>query len=620
MRLTVLSSWSAILAVAAAIACGDPPTGGGRPPEPGKPTITSSELVAGGEGRVTGTHLDVVSATTLLVDGAAVTTTAQSATEIRFRMPAPRACETDGRTVSVSAGTLTHSGRLAVPGTIALRVGESRVVAISTSSGDCLQLPAGAERYVLSFLNPSLDAAATPDPLLTVRAWTGSGAGPGASLARIPASPARAAEPTRPVFAVAAGAHTYGDSPAPLDPRYPTATVGDTLPWMDWWGSAVPNCNDARERIPMIRIVVVAVSASGKTVIAYDTRSAHGGAWTSPASAARLTRMAEMMDKWGIAAVRETMDRGYQPLRGAGGRWFHVFRTDVPGWSVDNNDAPQTACRHSSEVASTVGPDVPPQTDAQVEYLAGLAIHEYGHHAETVYRIRKWGSFTPPMRVSTTWGSLGEVWAQTVQETAARLASGQATSASYAPLNNALSNIPYADFYLNGYGETPSQSMWRVTTGAHRGGYYDQGTRFMMYLRELWGDAQIGSVRERFFIHVQELPRYDVPSLAGLVGLSATDALDRWSLAEATDDLVDPAVAAAEGLPQIRSWAPHDHAPLPSVTVSRTTDSTWPVLVGRGNYAALYLFADGEQSGKGLSLTFEQVAVTPFIARITRVR
>lgn len=36
--------------------------------------------------------------------------------------------------------------------------------------------------------------------------------------------------------------------------------------------------------------------------------------------------------------------------------------------------------------------------------------------------------------------------------------------------------------------------------------------------------------------------------------------------------------------------------------------------------AALYLFADGEQSVKGSSLTFEQVTATPFIARITRVR
>ena len=42
------------------------------------------------------------------------------------------------------------------------------------------------------------------------------------------------------------------------------------------------------------------------------------------------------------------------PVTGAGGRWFHVFRSDVPGWTVDNNDAPQTACRYASEVPSTI--------------------------------------------------------------------------------------------------------------------------------------------------------------------------------------------------------------------------------------------------------------------------
>lgn len=604
----------AILALAAALACGDP-TGGGPPPQPPAPTITAAELVAGGDGRITGTHLDKLSGS-VTVDGAAVTPTAQSATEIRFRMPSPRPCETDGRPVAVTAGTLAHTGRLSVPGTIALRVGESRVLA----TAGCIQLPAGVERYVLSILNPGLEPSATPDALLTVRAWSGGGAAPGASATRVATGAVKPVEVPDRRAALAAGSHAFSDAPQPFDPRHATAVVGDTLPWLNWWGSTVPNCAEPRDRMPVVRIVVAAVSASGKTVIAYDTRSVHGGAWASAPVRARLARMAEMMEKWAVPAVRESMDPAFQPLRGAGGRWFHVFRPDVPGWSVDNNDAPQTACRHSSEVPSTVGPDMPPQNDAQTEYLAGLAIHEFGHHAETVYRIRKWGSYTPPMRLTTTWGGLSEAWAQVVQETAARLASGQPTSASYAPLDVAGSNIPYADFYLNGYGEGAAQSLWSVTTGASRGGYYDQGTRFLLYLRELWGDAQLGSARERFFIRAQELPHYDVQSVAGLVGLSPAAALDRWSLAEATDDLVDPAAAAAEGLPQLRSWAPQDGSPLPSLTVPRTVDSTWPIVVGRGNYAALYLFADGEHAGKGLSLTFENVGSRPVVARITRVR
>ena len=419
--------------------------------------------------------------------------------------------------------------------------------------------------------------------------------------------------------AAAAGTHQYAESPAPFDARYATATVGDTLPWVDWWGSALPNCADARERIPTIRIVVAATSSTGKTVIAFDARSTRAHEWTTPAVRARLTRAAEMMDKWAVAAVRESMDRDYQPLKGAGGRWFHVFRTDVPGWTVDNNDAPQTACRYSSEVPSTIGPDAIPEYDSQVEYLAGLAIHEYGHHAATVYSIRRWGSYTPPMRVSTGWSATGEVWAQTVQETASRLASNQPTAARYDPLNATNSGIPFTDFYLNGHGGSPTQSLWSITPGS-RGGYYDHGTRFLLYLRERWGDAVIGSMGARFYASAVALPHYDVPSLAGLVGLTATEALDQWSLAEATDDLVDPAAGAARGLPQIQSWVPSTAAPHSSVRLPRSANSARTLTVGRGNYAALYLFADEADAGKGLSLTFDSFGSAPFLVRITRLR
>lgn len=607
-----------VAAITATMGCGDP-TGKGPPPQPGNPSITASVLTAGGEGMLQGTHLDKL-AGTVSVDGVAVTPTSRSQTEIRFPMPPARPCEVDGRPVSVQAGTLAHTGQLEVAGALALQVGESRVLTREQMASLCLQLPAGSESYVLTALNPSLEPAPAPDALFTVRSWTGNGNDASAALVRAEAaeSPSFSPEMRSPRFALSAATHHYSENPEPFDPRYATAGVGDTLPWVDWWGRQ-PNCGQSREVIPTINIVIAAVSASGKTVFAYDARSSHGPRWSSATVRARLTRAAEIMERWAVPAVREVMGREYQPLKGAGGRWFHVFRTDVPGWTIDNNDAPQTACRFSSEVPSTISPDSPPEFDAQVEYLAGLLIHEYGHHAESVYRIRRWGSATPPVRVSTGWSGLGEVWAQTVQETAARLASGQPTAARYAPLDAANSNIPYADFYLNGYGESPGQSLWGITVD-NRGGYYDQGTRFVMYLRERWGDAAIGSTRERFFERVQEQPHYGVPSMAALAGLSATAALDEWSLAEATDDLVAAAAAAARGLPQIQSWTPGDAGPLPSARIHRTVDAVRRLSAGSGNYAALYLYADGSDAGRGISLTFGEFGAVPVVARITRLR
>lgn len=360
-------------------------------------------LTAGGEGRLQGTHLDQLAGSSITVDGTPVAPSATTETEIRFPMPRTGTCEVDGRAVRIGAGQLQHTGKLIVPSVLTLGPGESRLLRREDLAAACLQVPAGNRRYVLTALNASLTPAAAPDVLMTVRTSAGGEGGATASSRAdfYPAAPREIVPPRS--AGSAAGPHRYVDQPVPFDPRYATAAVGDTLPWVDWWGPTYPNCAGAREQIPTIRIVIAAVSASGQAVIAYDARSTQSAAWTSEPVRARLGRMAEMMDRWAVGAVREVMGPGYVPLRGAGGRWFHVFRPDVAGWSVDNNDAPQTACRFSSEVPSTVGPDSPPTNDAQ-EYLAGLAIHEYGHHAELVDRLRRWGSYTPPNRVSATWG------------------------------------------------------------------------------------------------------------------------------------------------------------------------------------------------------------------------
>ncbi len=375
MKTNAIPATAALLALTTALACAGDPAGGRPPLLTENPAISGSVLTSGGEGVLQGSYLDKVTGT-ITVDGVAITATVRSQTEIRFAMPPGRPCEVDGRPVAVQARSLAHTGQLEVAGTLVLQVGESRLLTREEMDGMCLQLPAGSERYVLTGLNPGLDPAPAPEVLFTVRGWSGSGSSAATPSTRAPVAEHRASHPSPSRTFAAAGTHQYAESPAPFDPRYATAGVGDTLRWVDWWGSAYPNCADTRERVPTIPIVVTALSSSKKTVIAFDARSPQNEAWTNPAVRPRLTRAAEMMEKWALAAVRESMDRGYQPPKGAGGRWFHVFRTDVPGWTVDNDDAPQTACRHSSEVPSTIGPDAPPENDAQAEYLAGLAIHE----------------------------------------------------------------------------------------------------------------------------------------------------------------------------------------------------------------------------------------------------
>lgn len=596
--------------------CNDSTGGGsGKPPvEEIKAQITSSTLTSGAEGVLRGTALDRLTGT-LTVDGTPVVPSSRTATEIRFAMPAGRACEVDGRAVQVQAGTLSHAGTLKVASTLALQVGESRVLAREQLASLCLQLPAGNESYVLTALNPSLVPAAAPDALFTVRTWSASGT----AAASLQASPGPAVPirerpgRTSGAFQNAGAVHSYSDTPVPFDPRYATATVGDTVTWANLDDPNV-YCDDPRAKIPTFPVIVAAVSTSGKTVLAFDGRSPNAAAWMSGENRARLTRAANMMDRWAVPAVRAVMDPEYRPVNGGGGRWWHVFRTDVIGFGTDVRvSVPRSMCAYSSEMAATLSTDTPPQSDGQMEYLAAILIHEYAHHAEDVYAVRRWGTTALP---STASWPIFEAWAQTVQETAARLASNQPTGARYTALGT---GIPYPDFYLDGYGEAPAKSPWGGGTGPGRSGDYDQGTRFLMFLRERWGDAAANTTHERFYGRVMSLQTRDVPSLAGIVGLSATDALDQWALAEATDNLVDPTSAAARGLPQLHSWAPQDLGPLSTMTLSRSSNATRVLNVGHGNYAALYALGGGDNVGKGLSLTFEGFGSAPFFARITRL-
>jgi hypothetical protein len=603
--------------------CQNPAGGDKKPPVVQTPSISGAVLTAGGVGILTGANLDQLPAS-LTVDGATVTWTSRTATEARFAMPAARPCEVDGRLIEIQAGTLSHTGALKVASTIDLQVGESRVLSREQLATLCLQLPAGTNRYVFTALNPSLVYSPAPDTLFTVHGWTGAGGSTASVASTVTPRLGATALASRlgqhaalhnreyPRMRSSAGPITYSENPPSFDPRYATATVGDTVVWANLFFDPY-GCQKPRSEVRTFPIVVVATSTSGKTVLAYDARTTHSAGWRAAETRTRLTRAADMMERWALPAAREIMGDVFQPPRGAGGRWWHVFRSDVPGWTSDTVvGAPVSLCPNASEMITTISHDLPPQNDSQMEYLAGLLIHEYGHSADDVYEIRRWSTLGEH---GSSWAA-HEAWAQTFQETAARLASNQPTAARYSGL---VTGVPYADFYLNGYGEDPVQSLWAII-GNSRAGVYDQGTRFLMFLREQWGDAALGSTKERYYARVQAIPDYDIAAMTNLVGMDPTTALARWSLAEAIDDIVDPAVVTARGLPQIQTWMPQDNGPLSTSAISKTANTARRLVVGRGNYAAVYAWDYNADAGKGVSLTFSGFGSAPFVTRITRVK
>lgn len=616
-RYFVTFSTLTVVLAAAIPACSGDPAGSGGEPSGRTAAITGSNLLAAGEGILTGSNLDLLPSA-ISVDGHSVVTLQRRPDEVRFSMPPGRPCEVDARPVQITAGTLRHTGRLLVESALRLEPGESRILSRDQLTTLCLQLPAGSPSFVLTVLNPALTEATGADQMFTLSAWTSGGSAAAARAARpvvtvAPSSPSARLEHSekRGYFDISSGADFYSDNPAPFDPSYATAGAGDTVRWIDFrsplWYNDGNICRRPKDSIPTFGAVVAAVSSSGRTVIAFDERTQFRSSWTSAEMRARLTRLAEIIERWTLPAVREVLGPDYQPVAGAGGRWWHIFRTGVTQPTVDAAGLPRSMCPHYSEVAATLGPDSPLTSDQQVETVAGYLVHEYAHHAEDVAAVRRWGNVFG--RGASLWSGVGESWAQTVQETAARLASRQSQDARYDALQPG-SGVPFADFYATGFGERPDLSPWSDGRGP-----YDHGARLLMFLRETWGDAPLGSSRERFYARVMGLPTYDFTSMAALAGFGPTDALDRWSLAEATDNLVTPAAVAAHGLPQLRSWVPQDRTPVSQV--SRTSDSVHPISVAHGSYAALYFF--GAESGGGVSLTFAGFGSAPFLVRITRL-
>jgi hypothetical protein len=555
--------------------------------------------------------------TALLVDGVRVPLVPTSDSTAVFTAPHLRPCDTDGRELPLalaSSPAAVVPARLHLATTVTLAPGESRV--LSATDGACLQLPAVDADFVVSAVNLEETPSETSRQLADLTAWTAEDPPPadvpGPAFAAHDDQSFRTAPRTRlltqPPLAWPA---PYSASPRLFDPHYASALPGDTVRFVDW--SRATSCSQAPGTVPTYAVAVAATS--GLTVIGVDLRLAGSADYLTPGGRAFLTTAAAIADPLIVPAMRRLFDGDYRPLPSAGGRHFHIV-TAIPAvaYSSDGGTSkPQADCALASEMVATLHapPALPNALGPRI--LATEIVHEYAHNADEI----------PGRRFGHRGGSLGwmqESWAVNAEETAARLATGEPTRAHLSGLD---AGKPYRAGTTNSdWGLYPQRSPW-VGTGA-----YKQGAALVAFARETAGEASLGDPAPSLYLRLLARDAWTVSALASEVGTSAAELLDAWALADATDDLSPPEVAAAA---RLRSWddaervagneGPRGGSPAearPSRSVGRTGQrKTVTLSAAPGSYAAAYVFADGSL---GATLQVKQSSAGSIRVRLTRTR
>ncbi len=600
-QLTQLAAFALALA-----ACGKDSTGGGGGPPPVPPTptpptpaISAVSLTASGAGLVTGTNLDALAAS-LTVDGQSVTASARSATEIRFTLPPLRACETDGRPVTVAIGSLTHTAALDVPAAIQLNPGESRVLTREEMDA-CMELAAAPGLYVLTALHPAIARPATNaaavDTLLEVRTWTYAGSPP-ASAASASISPkfgTRLAAHVAARSALAANG-PFSDNPQQFDPRYATAGAGDTVPFVVDCGRTPSTAETYPVRI---------LATQGKAVVALDLRLTENAQLLTPEAIVLFQKLAARIDSVLLPSARMIFGTDFEPTKGFGGRYVMLLDTrTIQGQGGGIGPSPRSTCPSSSEdIVGTYGIRAGFKiSEGMLATLAGYYLHEYGHAADVIM-----GKRVDPRDGFGSAGFVREGYAEQMAETGARLLGGRLSGIDYETIT---ARIGAQFTHLAFHSGNPAQSPFNGD------GRYSAGSSMLLYARELTGEAFAAAPAST--IHQRLLPagNWELATIARLAGKSPEQFKDEWSLALATEGLTP----TESPLPSFRSW---DKTPDPLLMPnrgSRTNAARHFLATGIGNYAALY-FGDGSaEAGKGVSLQFSRVSPTDFKARLTRIR
>lgn len=624
------------LLVAALASCGSEnpvePT-----PEPEPPVTPPSLTLTRLEGPLTpGTTVTLIGKSlpdlaTLSIDGTEVTdfnTTSDSSAT--FTVPELRRCETDGRSVSISASdsngnnrSLTAAVKVHPDSLISMSVGESRDLTAEDLSG-CWQFPA-EQGYVIWALNPTIQTvignpeAALPVHFTTFRTWTTSPdtiALPGAtllpsySLVQNSKPMPKQGHQASPSSSSTWPRYEYLDNPVPFDPSYETAQVGDTVRFVAWDAMDFNHlCKMDRQTVyndTILSYPAEVAAVAGNIAIVVDLRGPLADKHLSPDGIAALQHAADITAPLLIPTMREVFDPAFEPRPAAGGRMYAIITPieDAAGTASDGfTDFSQPYCPLASEMVTVrITDSTGGDQRLEARGTAAILIHEYAHNAATItaYRMNPYNF--------TKTGFWEEALPTIAEGVALRIAMDQPMGAN-----------PTLSSYIDAPATWPrtqagQRCRWArcaeynlVDYSAHDSRYH-ASTGLYTYASERFGDAAIGSYgpngKTLYQTFQVQLSDYDlelaIGTVASAIGYTTDRLLEESAIAYTITDLIDPVIAKENGLPIIQTWSlSKEYWPKP---VPRNTNQKFTLAAAPGSFAATYLLP---QDSNALSLEFK---------------
>lgn len=595
------------------------------------PVVTDvGPLSPGQQATLRGRNLRRIESLTL--DGQPAVLVSASDAEVQFNVPALRACETDGRAVNILVnGSIQTTGRVAAAELVTLQPGESRVVTASELS--CLRFPGQAGAYVLSAHSFSRERIV--ETFFRLRTYTtvaDTAATPMPSMNRLAAPVSVRRGQIFPALEfTGAELGSAGQNVSAFDPRYATATVGDTLTFVDW---SRPEALTARSRelVPTYRAFVLAVA--GQHVVVMDLRAGDAAALTQDAGVRdRFRQAAQIADRYALPSARAVIDPQATFPAGAGGRVFVVVGDLPAGISGGVTTADLLDNRYSPWVSDigliNLSASFAREPGVRPEQVATTIVHETAHLVDLLAGQRR--------GVASAHGWFSEAIAVATEERAARMAVGQEHQVTLAQAQAAgvpafALRVPDALSHV--------YSPWGPLssgTGASSAGAYVRGLRLVLYASEQLGETGFApaerSLYQRLLAHSptrgsasqDELAAaWGIDAIAREIGITTEALLELASIAELADDLVAAEAVARTALPQFRTW---NNVLSSGTTLSQRAGAAhWlpldaarvtDVSVPAGAHHYWYL---ATEPGRGLSISASQIQMrASHRVRVTRL-